>query len=1359
MRRSRPRALLLGILCVFAGVTCTDKGLTGPDGGLRGRVGILPSLTAAASQIYQNLVVFGLELDNVHLQLKRRSGELVKDTVIVIGDNTDEIRVEITVQLRSSEELLDALVELRDGTEVLFSGTQQIIARSGQSGADRPPLEVNYTGPGSTAATLSVSPADRTIFTTDSIDFTAAALDVNEQSVPVVAIAWSVEDAARGTITATGRFKPSQSRGTTRVIAKLPTGLTAFANVSIVPTASQMSLVSGGSQNGTVGSALAQPIVVEVRAGDNLPVPGVPVEFAVVAGGGSVSLASGITDAAGRASTTLTLGTVAGANAVSVTSGAITPITVTATGKPANASKLAILQQPSTSATAGVPLAIQPKVKLLDLYNNVVPAAGVAVHASTSATSGPQLGGTVTALTDGTGVATFTDLLLTGATGTTSLVFAQDTLDSVTSTAITVALGAPATLTLSSSTPITLVAGSAFSGAPVVTVKDAAGNLVPGVAVQLTMAGGGATLYDASHTTDANGSVSVGVIPVPLVAGSYQISATSGSLAGSPTQLPVTITHADPSQLVFINQPSGTAGVAGTLLDPIVVELRDQFGNRVTTGAASQTAITLSKAPDTSSASLGPSPSDLTKNAVNGRATFNVSFNFPANGLAIVASATATPPIASATTSTFNIVSAGSARLAVLQGAEQAALPRRMLVDSVAVRALDPNSTPLVGIPVTFSVTGGAGSVNGGLPSVDVITDANGRAAVAWTVGTGAQQLTISMSGATEQVRAYAADRLEIVTEPSASPQSGTVLAQQPVVRFSDGSPRVFHAAGEFIQAQLVMDAGTPTGFLTSASVVTDANGVARFTQLTLTGPTTEAVHLRFFHRAPSVENPDIVAAVSVTLVPTAGLASVIEVADPSDRHRVAPLTRLPLKFAVRDGINMIPNENVNVLLIQGATACSAPSVVTTDASGIATVDVTAGGDFTSCRVMAQLQRTVPDGQGGTFQPIAWQSVYATADSRVPLWVGGTNKDPDPTGWTAPENWFDGAVPQTEPVVFVPAAVDFWPIAKTSLNLPTLELESGGLLDLGRNGLTISGSLRGGGSITNAGGVLLAAIKGETVHAHIDGPVHLGEKDKSSCTQAEPAYTVTGYLFAGALELNCGLVVDGASILSVAGDLLVQSAGGNLQQNSGGTSIGRDATFNSGFSRIVGESFSVAGKLVVGPAARFDQLKGVILVEGDAIFDGNSTLSDGLLRVNGSLFHTGNGDNTRLVAALPHVTQLGNEKEGGLISWSLLSANRNSKLGRLEVWDRSAAGYRFTNADDRLPTIIDIDDVYVGPGSQLFVPSFFTINAGGQIGRGVTVEKDGKLTNDGQVIVLNTGVECSPLPKGALPSPFQCVMK
>ena len=76
--------------------------------------------------------------------------------------------------------------------------------------------------------------------------------------------------------------------------------------------------ISGDTQQGSSGTTLAQPLVVEVRDGDSTAFAGVPVTFAVTAGGGTLSVTSTTTDANGRAESTLTLGNTAGTNTVTV---------------------------------------------------------------------------------------------------------------------------------------------------------------------------------------------------------------------------------------------------------------------------------------------------------------------------------------------------------------------------------------------------------------------------------------------------------------------------------------------------------------------------------------------------------------------------------------------------------------------------------------------------------------------------------------------------------------------------------------------------------------------------------------------------------------------------------------------------------------------------------------------------------------------------------------------------------------------------------------------------------------------------------------------------------------------------------
>ena len=76
--------------------------------------------------------------------------------------------------------------------------------------------------------------------------------------------------------------------------------------------------ISGDNQKGLLFAPLSHPFVVEVQDENGSVLEGVPVTFAVTAGGGTLSVTSTTSDPSGRAQSTLTLGANLGTNAVEV---------------------------------------------------------------------------------------------------------------------------------------------------------------------------------------------------------------------------------------------------------------------------------------------------------------------------------------------------------------------------------------------------------------------------------------------------------------------------------------------------------------------------------------------------------------------------------------------------------------------------------------------------------------------------------------------------------------------------------------------------------------------------------------------------------------------------------------------------------------------------------------------------------------------------------------------------------------------------------------------------------------------------------------------------------------------------------
>lgn len=110
--------------------------------------------------------------------------------------------------------------------------------------------------------------------------------------------------------------------GTGYTLVASSSGLTSATSSSfnITPGApATISVNSGNAQSGYVSEALASAFVAVVKDANSNVVPSATVDWAVTTGGGSLSSASNTTDASGLSSSTLTLGSSAGANTVSAT--------------------------------------------------------------------------------------------------------------------------------------------------------------------------------------------------------------------------------------------------------------------------------------------------------------------------------------------------------------------------------------------------------------------------------------------------------------------------------------------------------------------------------------------------------------------------------------------------------------------------------------------------------------------------------------------------------------------------------------------------------------------------------------------------------------------------------------------------------------------------------------------------------------------------------------------------------------------------------------------------------------------------------------------------------------------------------
>ncbi len=859
--RQRLRAVGFVALAIVA-ITCTDAPTSptrikpSPSGVANVRMS--PSFSAEAARIYSGLAAFGLEVTEVHVVLTGPDGSK-KDTVIAFPVSQDQITIEIPVPSSGTDQAFDALIELRnDQHVVLFSGRQTVIARAANLPTQNPPLVViSYTGPGKGAKTVTVSPPDTTIAGTATVAIKATAVDSAGLPVSNLLVRFAVSDAtlavATSTGDATGTLTGLGKRGVAIVSAITPLGIAGSSRITFVPPPARIVVISGNGQTGVAGSALAQPVVVEVQATDNLPVPGATVTFRAVTAGGSVQQATVIAGANGRASTTLTLGQLAGAYVYEAGSGALTPVSVSATATPAPAAAIAIVSGDAQTDTVGKTLAQPFLVKVTDQFGGAV---GGATVTWTKVAGNGVLGAPST---------------ITGANGTTSIAYvlgataSSDTIRASVAGVTSSVLFSARSVTRSPAA-IAIVSGGNQSGLPnttlptplVARVADAQNVPIANATVTWSAVGAGVTFNPVSSLTDALGNVStqatLGATP-----GSTTVTATVGTATAT-----TTLTTTTPTQptltIVAGNQQSAVAGATVPIAPSVL--LKDGLGNPT---ANAQVTFAV--------ASGGGS-------VTGGTATTNNS------GVATLGSwtlgATPGPNTLTATSGTLSVTFTATGTSPTIPnhfGFAQP-VPTQFIIGApavtIAVRLLDPTNDPVAqpGIVVTLT---GVVSPGPNFPVLTATTDNTGLAT--FTVPTyngpaGTVTITASATGITPvsspatPIVAPSAAQLLITTQPPATSINQAPFVPQPVVQLADANGNPVNTAGVQVIATFASGPTSPTPVLIQAGATTNASGQATFAGMAINGP--------FGTYALSFAAPGVAPVVSNAIVNGAGPANTL---------------------------------------------------------------------------------------------------------------------------------------------------------------------------------------------------------------------------------------------------------------------------------------------------------------------------------------------------------------------------------------------------------------------------------------------------------------------------------------------------
>ncbi len=384
---------------------------------------------------------------------------------------------------------------------------------------------------------------------------------------------------------ATGQWSLGMQTGAQQVdvsvaAASPPLGVQFTATAS-AGAARGLIIVSGNGQSAPAGSTLPAPLVVRLLDASGNPISGGAISWVIGQGGGSVDPANGTTGPDGMTSATWMLGPLLGQNTLSAVVSGVATVQFAATGTAALAARLALNGGDGQHEPAGSRLPTPLSVKAVDANGNGV--GGVAVAWAVTAGGGSLSASTTTTRADGIAEVTWTLGSAVGAQAATATVAGLQG-SPVTFTA-TATIGAPSGSRSSlSANPTSFEAGSASGSTITVTVRDAQGNPVPGVTVQLAVSGSGNTVTQPG-ATNASG-VATGSF-TSTAAEAKTVSATAGSVAIDQTAI-VTVTAAPPPPPPPTSDPSQTTaqvpnGVVGTAT-LITVQARDATGAPRTTG-------------------------------------------------------------------------------------------------------------------------------------------------------------------------------------------------------------------------------------------------------------------------------------------------------------------------------------------------------------------------------------------------------------------------------------------------------------------------------------------------------------------------------------------------------------------------------------------------------------------------------------------------------------------------------------------------------------------------------------------------------------------------------------------------------
>ncbi|MDO9453178.1 MAG: Ig-like domain-containing protein [Stagnimonas sp.] len=747
----------------------------------------------------------------------------------------------------------------------------------------------------------------------------------------------SVNTDATGT--ATTLLRSSTLAGRATIIVRHPTsGLSQQLVVTYVPAAASIVRITASPSEVRPGGV--STLAISVTDPNGNPISGEPVSLSISANNsqGQLQATMVVSDASGLASTTYTAGTVQGADTIraALTSGtaATANLTVQFTASAVGAVQL----------TTGSPTAVADGTSTTVLRATVTdtqsaPLPGVSV--SFSATAG-TLPSPPTATTNASGIAEVS-LVSPTITGTASLTASTGGFTSTGS--IQFVAGAARTLTLSPSPQALPPSGNSSVRA---TVVDAQGNRVSDATVNFALStatgNAGGVLAANSVTTDANGNAAVQYTAPNVESGSQSVSATTTNGSNASTVLTISSANAQVTGLTLT--PSATqVSASAQVAVRATVQVQSGSSNGITVNFSTSSGAIAATAKTDSS---GVAVATLTAPAQPG-------------------SAQVTATVANFTQSTtVTVVSGNPSTISLVASPASTSINRPT---TLVATVLDASSNPVQGVSVKFEVPDN--KTGGTLATINVTTDANGRATTSYTAGSAAGSDMLRASVAVGSTTQSSQAKLVVVVN-AARITLGTLA---PLT--ADGSSQATLTATLFdnngtpipnANVSFATNLGTFGAAAQSSTAMTDANGVAttRITAPVVVGNAaisatvngaTASTPLQFVAGAPRTVT---VTAAPATVAPGATSALTATVVDANNNRVTGSTVTFQVaaggsaggRVSAASGVTDI-NGQATVNYVAGSVANSSDSVAANVGGGVAQANQTINVSFVGQTVSA----------------------------------------------------------------------------------------------------------------------------------------------------------------------------------------------------------------------------------------------------------------------------------------------------------------------------------------------------------------------------------------------------------------------